>query len=144
MSWLALFPVREIINPNRAESKHISRSGMFCSDTRLSVRNFPNGNAAMPLAETLPLQPLQPLLTPQGHLRLIADGEAPPLAAEPQERLARSFAEGAGHGLLRLGAAEQCDWLRAMVDGTQKRTRPLFDLTGMRTIRRLPRLGWPV
>ncbi len=41
-------------------------------------------------------------------------------------------------------AAEQCDWLRAMVDGTQKRSRPLFDLTGTRTIRRLPRLRWPV
>ena len=57
----------------------------------------------MPLAEPLPLQPL---LTPQGHLRLIADGEAPPLAAELQERLALGFAEDAGHGLLQLGGAE--------------------------------------
>ena len=51
---------------------------------------------------------LQPLLTPQGHLRLVANTEADsaPLPAELNERLAAAFAAGAGHGLLQLGAAE--------------------------------------
>src|SRR6266581_2471070 len=49
---------------------------------------------------------LLPLLTPQGHLRLMADFDAPPLPAALHERLAAAFAAGAGHGLLQLGAAE--------------------------------------
>ena len=49
---------------------------------------------------------LQPLLTPQGHLRLAADADAAPLPLALNERLAVAFAAGAGHGLLQLGAAE--------------------------------------
>ena len=60
----------------------------------------------MPQSSPTPTAPLQPLLTPQGHLRLIADSESAALPAELQQRLARSFADGAGHGLLQLGAAE--------------------------------------
>ena len=52
--------------------------------------------------------PLQPLLTPQAHLRLVANTEADtaPLPAEINERLAAAFTAGSGHGLLQLGAAE--------------------------------------
>lgn len=51
---------------------------------------------------------LQPLLTPQGHLRLVddTDSDAAPLPLPLSERLAAAFAAGAGHGLLQLGAAE--------------------------------------
>lgn len=49
---------------------------------------------------------LSPLLTPQGHLLLAPDADAQSLSAELQRRLADSFAIGAGHGLLQLGAAE--------------------------------------
>lgn len=49
---------------------------------------------------------LAPLLTPQGHLLLVPDAEAPPLSAALQQRLTDAFALGSGHGLLHLGAAE--------------------------------------
>jgi non-specific serine/threonine protein kinase len=49
---------------------------------------------------------LVPLLTPQGHLRLAPDPDAPPLSAALHDRLAAAFAIDAGHGLLQLGAAE--------------------------------------
>ena len=45
-------------------------------------------------------------LTPQGHLRLMADAEAPLLAADLADRLAAAFDRGDGHGLLQLGARE--------------------------------------
>jgi hypothetical protein len=47
-----------------------------------------------------------PFLTPQGHLRLATDEEAPPLPADLAVRLDAAFARGDGHGLLQLGAAE--------------------------------------
>ena len=49
---------------------------------------------------------MPPQLTPQGHLRLLADSAAPPLPAALHERLAAAFARGAGQGLLHLGARE--------------------------------------
>jgi len=49
---------------------------------------------------------LAPLLTPQGHLRLTADADAPPLPAALHDRLAAAFAVDTGHGLLQLGASE--------------------------------------
>lgn len=49
---------------------------------------------------------LAPLLTPQGHLRLAADADAPPLPAALHDRLAAAFAIDTGHGLLQLGASE--------------------------------------
>jgi non-specific serine/threonine protein kinase len=49
---------------------------------------------------------LAPLLTPQGHLRLAADADAPPLLAALHDRLAAAFAVDTGHGLLQLGASE--------------------------------------
>ncbi len=49
---------------------------------------------------------LSPLLTPQGHLLLAPDADEQALPAELLRRLADSFARGAGHGLLQLGAAE--------------------------------------
>jgi non-specific serine/threonine protein kinase len=49
---------------------------------------------------------LIPVLTPHGHLLLMPDADEPPLEAGLQERLARAFARGAGHGLLLLGADE--------------------------------------
>jgi hypothetical protein len=55
---------------------------------------------------TTPLASLTLLLTPQGHLRLVAEADAPPLSLALQERLAAAFAPGAGFGLLHLGAAE--------------------------------------
>jgi non-specific serine/threonine protein kinase len=45
-------------------------------------------------------------LTPQGHLRLVDDAEAPPLSAELAQRLVAAFERGTGHGLLQLGARE--------------------------------------
>ena len=45
-------------------------------------------------------------LTPQSRLRLVSDGESPPLAPELAKRLAAAFDRGAGHGLLQLGARE--------------------------------------
>ena len=48
---------------------------------------------------------LSPLLTPQGHLRLVSESDAPPLPAALHDRLAAAFAVGAGHGLLQLGAS---------------------------------------
>ena len=45
-------------------------------------------------------------LTPQGHLRLVAQAGAAPLPAELTQRLTAAFAAGAGHGLLHLGATE--------------------------------------
>ena len=49
---------------------------------------------------------LAPRITPQGHLLAIPDVDAPPLTADLQSRLACAFTQGAGHGLLQLGAAE--------------------------------------
>lgn len=49
---------------------------------------------------------LAPLLTPQGHLRLAPDSDAPPLPIVLHDRLAAAFAVDTGHGLLQLGASE--------------------------------------
>lgn len=49
---------------------------------------------------------LAPLLTPQGHLRLVRDDVATTLSSASQERLAAAFAIDSGHGLLHLGASE--------------------------------------
>ena len=49
---------------------------------------------------------LAPLLTPLGHLLLVAGSDAPPLPAALAQRLGDAFARGSGHGLLHLGAAE--------------------------------------
>ncbi len=49
---------------------------------------------------------LAPLLTPQGHLRLAPDADAPPLPLALQVRLTAAFAVDTGHGLLQLGASE--------------------------------------
>ena len=49
---------------------------------------------------------LAPLLTPKGHLCLIADADAAPLPEALAERLASSFSQGGGHGLFQLGARE--------------------------------------
>ncbi len=45
-------------------------------------------------------------LTPKGHLLPVAEVDAPPLSDALSDRLAAAFAQGAGHGLLHLGAAE--------------------------------------
>src|ERR1035438_8534750 len=55
---------------------------------------------------TMMAGPLAPILTPHGHLLLAPDGDAPALAEPLQRRLTESFALGAGHGLLQLGASE--------------------------------------
>ena len=47
-----------------------------------------------------------PLLTPHGHLCLVPEADAPPLADGVRQRLSNSFALGAGHGLLHLGTTE--------------------------------------
>ena len=57
----------------------------------------------MPFA---PTGTLAPLLTPQGHLRLVADVDMLPLHEALPARLDAAFSLGAGHGLLRLGASE--------------------------------------
>ncbi|MBP0624139.1 DEAD/DEAH box helicase [Cupriavidus consociatus] len=49
---------------------------------------------------------LAPHLTPSGHLLAVPEDAAPILAEETRLRLGNSFALGAGHGLLHLGAAE--------------------------------------
>ena len=49
---------------------------------------------------------LAPALTPAGHLILARTDDALPVAAEIARRLERSFARGAGHGLLQLAAEE--------------------------------------
>jgi hypothetical protein len=49
---------------------------------------------------------LIPCLTPHGRLLLAASDDAPELEPALAERLRQAFARGAGHGLLRLGAAE--------------------------------------
>ncbi|OGA30894.1 MAG: hypothetical protein A3G80_04430 [Betaproteobacteria bacterium RIFCSPLOWO2_12_FULL_62_13b] len=49
---------------------------------------------------------LVPILTPHGRLLLAPDDDAPVLEDALQRRLAESFARGAGHGLLQLGAGE--------------------------------------
>ncbi len=49
---------------------------------------------------------LVPILTPHGRLLLAPDEDAPALAKPLQQRLSESFARGAGHGLLQLGASE--------------------------------------
>lgn len=60
----------------------------------------------MPRMPTETPAALAPILTPHGHLLLAPDADAPVLADALQERLAQSFARGAGHGLLQLGADE--------------------------------------
>src|SRR5664279_2382896 len=45
-------------------------------------------------------------LTPQGHLILDSQDDAPELDARVAARLTEAFARGTGHGLVRLGAAE--------------------------------------
>lgn len=45
-------------------------------------------------------------LTPQGHLLLVSETDAPPLLEALAERLSAAFGRGAGQGLLHLGAAE--------------------------------------
>ncbi len=47
-----------------------------------------------------------PILTPHGRLILVPDEDAPALVEPLQQRLTESFARGAGHGLLQLGASE--------------------------------------
>ena len=49
---------------------------------------------------------LAPVLTPRGHLLAAPDADAVPLPAGIEDRLAAAFAQGTGHGLLQLGAAE--------------------------------------
>ncbi len=49
---------------------------------------------------------LAPLLTPHGRLLLEPAPDAPDLSDELRRRLTESFARGAGHGLLQLGASE--------------------------------------
>jgi superfamily II DNA or RNA helicase len=48
--------------------------------------------------------PLAPVLTPHGRLLLVPDSDAPVLEEGLQRKLTQSFACGAGHGLLQLGA----------------------------------------
>lgn len=55
---------------------------------------------------TMAASALVPILTPHGHLLLAPDNDAPTLEDGLQRRLAESFACGAGHGLLQLGASE--------------------------------------
>lgn len=55
---------------------------------------------------TLASEKLAPVITPHGHLVLVPDAEAPLLAADLLARLEKSFARGAGHLLLQLGAGE--------------------------------------
>ncbi|MBF0220080.1 MAG: DEAD/DEAH box helicase [Gammaproteobacteria bacterium] len=45
-------------------------------------------------------------LTPKGHFQLASQADAPPLSEALAERLAAAFAQGVGHGMLHLGAAE--------------------------------------
>jgi non-specific serine/threonine protein kinase len=49
---------------------------------------------------------LVPVLTPLGHLSLAREEDAVALDEEVARRLEESFARGAGHGLLQLGAGE--------------------------------------
>ena len=49
---------------------------------------------------------LAPVLTPHGHLSLAQEDDALALGAEVAQRLQATFARGAGHGLLQLGASE--------------------------------------
>src|ERR1035438_9649753 len=49
---------------------------------------------------------LVPVLTPHGHLSLAREADAVALDEEVARRLEESFARGAGHGLLQLGAGE--------------------------------------
>jgi len=49
---------------------------------------------------------VSPGLTPHGHLVLVRCDDAPEVDRSLAERVARAFARGTGHGLLRLGAAE--------------------------------------
>ncbi|MSQ73295.1 MAG: DEAD/DEAH box helicase [Betaproteobacteria bacterium] len=58
------------------------------------------------MTPSAPVPALAPILTPHGRLMLAPDSDAPVLADDVQRRLAESFARGAGHGLLRLGAGE--------------------------------------
>lgn len=49
---------------------------------------------------------LAPVITPLGHLALAPDAQAPTLPPALRARLEKSFARGAGHLLLQLGAGE--------------------------------------
>ena len=55
---------------------------------------------------TMTASALVPILTPHGHLLLAPDEDAPALEEPLRRRLTESFARGAGHGLLQLGASE--------------------------------------
>jgi non-specific serine/threonine protein kinase len=55
---------------------------------------------------TNPTGALAPILTPQGHLRLVSVSDAQPLPITLHDRLLAAFAVDAGHGLLQLGASE--------------------------------------
>src|SRR5215471_21605004 len=46
------------------------------------------------------------ILTPNGRLHLEESDDAAPLSEEVARRLESAFAQGTGHGLLQLGAAE--------------------------------------
>ena len=59
----------------------------------------------MPIGAEAP-RALVPVLTPHGRLVLVPAEDAPALAPDLTHRLQQSFARGAGHGLLQLGAEE--------------------------------------
>ncbi len=46
---------------------------------------------------------LAPVLTPQGHLRLVREEDAPSLPLALNDRLLAAFERGAGSGLVQLG-----------------------------------------
>ncbi|MEO8847275.1 MAG: ATP-dependent helicase, partial [Casimicrobiaceae bacterium] len=54
----------------------------------------------------MPIDALVPILTPHGHLLLASDRYAPVVSESTQAKLIRAFANGAGHGILQLGAEE--------------------------------------
>lgn len=58
------------------------------------------------MATTLTALRLTPSLTPHGRLVIVAPGGGPELERALGERIRQAFERGAGHGLLRLGAAE--------------------------------------
>jgi len=71
-------------------------NGVRPTSHSVAFSRMPNGTANF----------IAPLLTPQGHVRLALDSDAPPLPAGLAQRLIEAFGRGSGHGLLHLGAAE--------------------------------------
>lgn len=57
-------------------------------------------------SQTMTDQLLAPILTPHGHLLLAPELDAPVLTDALRARLEQAFAQGAGQGLLQLGAGE--------------------------------------